>query len=222
MTRLLVAAAVLLAAPASAQPDAPGSDPALGSTYQQFHGDLRVVTNMVATAGLIHDATGAFPSTPFELLGSAAASRTGLRQTPLSSLTVGRDGDRLVLDYITLPVAPYERQDDVVRVVVTARADGEFVGDYEIRRRDDPDRGGRTLPYDRAGRYVVERGFGTACVDLGVVRGQLAAGTYTAEPGRLSAAPLTVRVHPPGQDQPVFYESRQLPAGTVTPATEGR
>ena len=217
MTRILTAAAVLLAAPASAQFDvttvSDGSDFALQATHQQFHDDLRVVTNMVATAGLVYDQTGTWPATPFELLGSAAASQTGLRQTPLSALSVSRDGERLVLDYNPLPVAPYERQDDVVRVVVTARADGQFVGDYEILRRDDPDRGGKRLPYDRAGRYVVERGFGTACVDLDIVRDQLAAGTYTAEPGRLSAAPLTVRVHPPGQDEPVLYESSQRRAG---------
>ena len=210
--RLALAAAVLLAAPLSAQ-----SDPVFGGTHAQFHQDLRVVTNMVATAGLVHDATGAFPTTPFALLGSPSASRTQLRATPLSALSVGRDGDRLVLEYVPLPVDPYERQDDIVRVVVTAQPDGRYVGDYEIRRRDDPDRGGRALAYDRAGPYVVGRGYGTACVDLAVVRDQLAAGTYTAEPGRLSAAPLTVRIHPPGRDTPVYYESRQSAPGTVVP-----
>ncbi len=212
MTRLVLLTAFLTAAPALAQ-----SDASLEPTYQQFVQDLRVVTNMVATAGLVHDRTGAFPSTSFELLGSASADRTGLRRTPLSSLSVGRDGDRLVLDYVPLPVSPYERQDDVVRIVVTAQPDGQYTGDYEIRRRDDPDQGGRMLPYDRAGRFVVGKGYGTACVDLGVVREQLAAGTYTAEPGRLSASPLTVRVHPPGQEAPVYYENRQSATGRIVP-----
>lgn len=216
MIRIFVAALVLVA-PAFAQ-----SGSALETTHQQFNEDLRVVTNMVATAGLVHDATGAFPATPFELLGSPSADRTDLRRTSLSALSVGRDGDRLVIDYNPLPVAPYERQDDIVRVVVTARPDGQYVGDYEIRRRDDPDHGGRSLPYDRAGRYVVGKGYGTACVDLAIVRDQLAAGTYTAEPGRLSASPLIVRVHPPDRDEPVVYESRQGSGEIVPVSGDGR
>lgn len=214
MTRFLtlLPLVALLAGPAAAQTAdrAPDSDPALAATADQFRDDLRTVTHMVATAALAHDAAGAFPATPFELLGSAAAGRTDLRSVALSDLTVGRDGERLVLTYVPLPTDPYVRQDRVVRLVVTPGADGRFTGDYEIRRRDDPDRGGRTLPYDVAGRYLVERGFGTACVDLAVVRGQLAAGTFAPEPGTLSAEPLTVRVHPVGQAEPVFY--REGPA----------
>ncbi len=212
MTRffLLAPLATLLAAgPAVAQTstDVPvTSDPVLAPTAEQFRDDLRIVTHMVATAALAHDATGAFPTTPFGLLGSAAASRTGLRATPLSDLTVGRDGERLVLSYVPLPTDPYVPEDRVVRLVVTPGADGRFTGDYEIRRRANPDWGGRMLPYDTAGTYRVERGFGTACVDLGIVQSQLAAGTFSPEPGTLSAEPLTIRVHPVGQDAPVYYD----------------
>ncbi len=200
MTRLLLLA-VLTTAPVLAQ-----SDPALAGTADQFRDDVRVVTAMVATAALAHDADGAFPRTPFGLLGSADAGRTGLRDVALSDLSVGGDGDRLVLDYTPLPRDPYVRQDRVVRVVVTRDADGLYQGAYEITRRADPDDGGERLPYDVAGRYRVERGFGTACVDVETVRTQLAAGSFDAEPGTLGPTPLTVRVHPPGEDEPVFYE----------------
>ena len=218
MTRFLLLAplaALLTAGPVGAQ--APVSldppevmDPVLTPTAEQFRDDLRTVTNMVATAALAHDAAGDFPTTPFGLLGSAAASQTGLRSTPLSGLSVSRDGDRLVLSYVPLPDDPYVREDRVVRLVVTPGADGRFTGDYEIRRRADPDQGGRALPYDVAGRYLVERGFGTACVDLAVVQSQLAAGTFAPEPGTLSAEPLTIQVHPVGESAPVYY--REGPA----------
>ena len=209
----LIGVAVLMAAgPARAQDAdrAALSDPALAPTAEQLRDDLRTVTHMVATAALARDAAGDFPTTPFGLLGSAAASRTGLRAVALSELTVGRDGDRLVLSYVPLPEDPYVREDRVVRLVVTPGAGGRFTGDYEIRRRADPDQGGRTLPYDTAGRYLVERAFGTACVDLAVVQGQLAAGTFAPEPGTLSAEPLTIRVHPVGEAAPVYY--REGPA----------
>ena len=206
---LLGVAALIASGPAVAQtiePDrAPVADPVLAPTAEQFRDDLRTVTNMVATVALAYDATGDFPATPFDLLGSAAADRTDLRATPLSDLTVSRDGERLVLSYVPLPQDPYVREDHVVRLVVTPGADGRFTGDYEIRRRADLDQGGRMLPYDVAGTYLVERGYGTACVDLGIVQGQLAAGTYAPEPGTLSTEPLTIRVHPVGEDAPVYY-----------------
>lgn len=207
---LLAAGPALAQSPVDADRRAVVSDPVLAPTAEQFRDDLRTVTNMVATAALVHDDAGGFPATAFGLLGSPAASRTGLRATPLSDLAVSRDGERLVLSYVPLPTDPYVPEDRVVRLVITPGADGRFTGDYEIRRRANPDRGGRTLPYDTAGRYRVERGFGTACVDIGVVRGLLAAGTYAPEPGTLSDAPLTIRVRPVGEDAPTYY--REGPA----------
>ena len=210
MTRLFTLAllAAVAAGPALAQDMADGpmtGDPALAGTADLFRQDLRLVTNLVATAALAYDADGAFPTTAFGLLGSPAAARTDLRSTPLSDLTLSRDGTRLVLTAVPLPTDPYVREDRVVRLTVTPGEGGRFTGDYEVVRRADPDQGGRPLPYDQAGRYLVERGFGTACVDLPVVQGLLAAGTYAPEPGTLSAEPLTVTVHPPGDAEPVFY-----------------
>lgn len=201
MTRRALLLTALVAGPALAQ-----SDPTLSPTADQLRDDLRAITNVVATAALVHDATGAFPTTPFGLLGSVPADQTRLRSEPLSDLTVGAEGGRLVIDYVPLPRDPYVREDRVVRVVVSRDADGLYTGDYEIHRRADLDEGGERLPYDRAGRYLVTRGYGTACVDVGTVRQRLAAGTFAPEPGTLGPEPLTVRVHPVGEDAPVFYE----------------
>ena len=200
MTRALLLAA-LVAAPAFAQT----GDLALAPTADQFRDDLLTITNVVATAALVYDQTGAFPDTPFALLGSRAADRTDLRRAPLSSLDLRPDGDRVVIEVVPLPDSPYVRTDDVMTVTVSRDADGLFKGDYEIRRRRAPADGADPLPYDRAGRYLVTRGFGTACVDLDTVRERLTAGTYTPEPGSLGPEGLAVRVHPVGEAEPVFY-----------------
>ncbi len=205
MTRLRLCSLLALLA-AGASPVLAQSDPALASTADAFRDDLRLVTNVVATTALIHDATGAFPTTPFGLLGSAAARQTELRSTPLSELDIHSEADRVVLRYVPLPVAPYVREDEVVEIAIQRGEDGTYTGAYQITRREALDDGGARIPYDEAGRYRVERGFGTACVDLATVRAQLAAGTYAPEPGTLGPEPLAIRVHPPGDAAPVFYE----------------
>ncbi|MAQ92263.1 MAG: hypothetical protein CMM84_01845 [Rhodothermaceae bacterium] len=200
MLRALVLAA-LLTAPAFAQ-----SDPALAPTADRFRADLTTVTAVLATAALVHDASGTFPSTPYALLGSAEAGRTGLRAASLSEISMSRDGDGVAVRYVPLPIAPYTRDDEVVTLDITRDDDGTYSGAYRITRRADPDDGGRTLPYDTAGRYRVDLASGTACVDVATVREQLATGTYTNTPGTLGPQPLTVRVVPLGGDTPVYYQ----------------
>jgi len=204
MTRIPFRLALALLATAASATFAQ-SDPALAPTAAMFRGDLRGVTNMVATAALVHDATGAYPTTPFALLGSAPAGRTGLRALPLSDLTVTASGDRVVFRYVPLPVAPYVREDKVVHLTITQGDDGIYTGTYEIRRREAPADGASPLPYDRAGHYRVEFGAGTACVDAATVRQRLASGTFDPEPGTLGPAPLALRVRPIGEAEPVFY-----------------
>ncbi len=204
MTRTLLVA-LLVAASASAQ-DAP-----LASTADRFEADLALLTRVASTAALAHDADGAFPSSAFGLLGSRWADQTDLRAEPLSSFAVSASGAGVTIDYVPLPVAPYVREDLVVRLTLTPESGGRYRGAYEIRRRTDPDDGARPLPYDVAGRYRVERGFGTLCVEAARIREVLAAGPFVPDPSRLSSEPLTVRVHPPGEDAPVFYE-RTAPA----------
>lgn len=183
------------------------ADDALIDTDRRFRGDLDAITNVVATAALLHDETGAFPTTPFGLLGSRAADRTRLRALPLSDLSVSPDGDGVTVRYVPLPVDPYVREDRAVRVTVTRGEDGLYRGAYEIVRQADPDDGGERLPYDVAGRYRVLRGYGTACVDVGTVRNRLAAGSYTSRPGTNGPGTLTTRVHPPGERDPLYFQN---------------
>jgi hypothetical protein len=208
MIRALLLAG-LVASPALAQidPFTAESDPVLAETAAHFRGeDVRDVTDVVATVALVYDATGAFPTTAFEVLGSQAADQTGLRREPLSDFSVSRGGDGVVVRYVPLPVDPYVREDLVVSVAITRGDDGLFTGAYEILRQSDPDEGGERLPYDVAGRYRVLRGYGTACVDVATVRERIAAGTYSPEPGSLGPSRMAIRVHPLGEETPVYSE----------------
>lgn len=205
MTRPLLALALLAGATASAQPATSG-DPALAATSEHLRDDLAPLTWLTATAALAHDETGAFPATAFDLLSGPWATQTGVRSVPLSSLDVRAEGGRVVLTYVPLPTAPYVREDDVVRLTVSADGDA-YRGTYEILRREDPDLGGRPLPYDVAGRYRVERAFGTVCVEVPRVRALVAEGRFVPDPAALSAEPLTLRVHPPGEPAPVYFET---------------
>ena len=203
MTRLLLLAALLAAPLVHAQT----GDPVLAETAALLRDDLDHLTRMTAAAALAREATGAFPDTNFDLLGSRAAERTGARAVALSALDLEQLGDQLRLVYVLLPQDPYVREDHVVTLTVAPDGAGRYRGEYEVVRREDPDQGGVALPYDVAGRYRVERAFGTVCVETALVEGMLADGPFVADPARLSTAPLTLRVHPPGEGEPVFYET---------------
>ena len=196
--------AVLLAAPLA---HAQTGDPALAETAALLRDDFDHLTRMTAAAALVREATGAFPDTDFALLGSRPAEQTGARALPLSALDLEQLGDNLRLVYVPLPRDPYVRQDHVVTLTVVPDGAGRYRGEYEVVRREDPDAGGVALPYDVAGRYRVGRAFGTICVETALVEGMLADGPFVADPARLSTTPLTVRVHPPGEDEPAFYET---------------
>ena len=205
MLRTTLLAALLAAAPAAlAQAD---GDPALAQTAELLRDDLDHLTRMTAAAALAREATGAFPDTNFDLLGSRAAERTGARSVALSALDLEQLGETLRLVYVPLPQDPYVREDYVVTLTVVPDGAGRYRGEYEVVRREDPDRGGVALPYDVAGRYRVERAFGTVCVETALVEAMLADGPFVADPALLSTSPLTLRVHPPGEAEPVFYET---------------
>lgn len=203
MTRIVLLAA-LVAAPALAQTD---GDPALEQTADLLRADFDHLTRMTAAAALIREETGAFPATSFDLLGSRAADRTGARAVALSALDLEQLGDNLRLVYVPLPEAPYVPEDHVVTLTVAPDGAGRYRGEYEVVRREDPDRGGATIPYDTAGRYRVERAFGTVCVETALVEATLAEGPFVADPARLSTTPVTLRVSPPGEGGAVFYET---------------
>ena len=204
MTRLVLLAALVAAPAALAQAD---GDPALGQTADLLRADLDHLTRMTAAAALVHDATGAFPATSFDLLGSRAADQTGARGLALSALDLEQLGDNLRLVYVPLPQDPYVPEDHVVTLTVAPDGAGRYRGDYEVVRRGDPDRGGAALPYDVAGRYRVGRASGTVCVETALVEAMLADGAFVADPARLSTTPVTLRVRPPGETGPVFYET---------------
>lgn len=205
MTRLLPLALLLVAPPALAQ--TASGDAVLERTADLLRDDLEHLTWMTATAALLHEADGAFPDGPFALLGSAAATRTGLRALPLSSLTVGRRGGQLRLTYVPLPQDPYVPEDRVVALTVAPDGAGRYVGTYEVRRRADLDAGGAALPYDRAGRYRVRRARGTVTVATDLVRAALADGAFAPDPAAFDPEPVVLRVVPPGESEPVYYQT---------------
>lgn len=201
MKRLLLAA-LLTSGPALAQT----GDPALAPTAEALRADLGTVMQVAATAALAHDRTGAFPTSAFDLLGRSWSTDTGVRAVPLSSLDVAPAGDAVQIDYVPLPTDPYIREDEVVTLTLRPEADGTYRGEYQITRRADPDDGGRSLPFDVTGRYRVERAFGTFCIEADRLGARVASGQSVTEPGVLSGEPLTMRVHPPGEAEPVYYD----------------
>ena len=210
MRSLLFLAMALAAAPVFAQADAP-----LARTADTFRDDLSGLARLATTAALVHERTGAFPASPFALLGSPEADGTAARDFRLSVLDVTAAGDSLAMRYVPLPVAPYVRENLVVTATVRRAPDGRYTVRHEMRRFEaDADGGGRLL-YDRAGVYRVERGYGDLCIDAQAARTQIAARTYTPMSALVAttAGDLTLRVHPPGEAAPVFYEAatRQAP-----------
>lgn len=206
MKPLAFAALLVAVGPVHAQDDP------LAPLASRFRADVQTVGRLAATAALVHERTGLFPSTPFDLLGSVEAGRTGLRSVPLSALEVSRDGGGgLRVVYVPLP-SPYVRDDEVVTVVVHPdSADGAYRARYEIHRRADLDLGGAPLTYERAPGYRVERGIGTICFDADRVRALLATGDAGLPPQRWSEEPLAIRLHPVGRPEPVFYADPPIP-----------
>jgi len=210
--RLLpLALALVVAAPALAQSDAP-----LARTAEIFQADLADLARLATAAALVHERTGAFPATPYGLLGSPEAGQTRARAFRLSELSVAPSGDGLSMRYVPLPVSPYVREDLVVTATVRPDSAGRYTVTHEMLRREDAEDGGDALLYDRAGTYRVERGFGRLCIDTAAARRMIAEGTYGPENRPQTAlnatsGDLRVRVHPPGEAEPVFFE-----AGTYT------
>ena len=209
MTRLLLVA--LLAAPllapgtASAQPSP--VEPALARTAATFADDLSDLARVATAAALVRERTGAYPATPFALLGSPEAGQTGAAAFPLSALDVTAAGDSLALRYVPLPVAPYVREDLVVTATVSRGADGRTLVRHEMRRFADAEAGGGRLLYDRAGGYRVERGYGSLFIDTAAAQRSIASGAFVPrDVFETSFGDLTVRVHPPGEAAPVYFE----------------
>ena len=198
--------ALLAAGPVVAQDTAP-----LAGTAATFRSDLTDLTRLATTAALVRERTGAFPDTPFALLGSPEGAETGARAFPLSALSVAAAGDSVTLRYTPLPV-PYIRENLVVTATVRPDDAGRYAVRHEMHRFADEDDGGRALLYDRAGDYRVGKGFGNLCIDPAEARSMIASGTYRPENALVATrGPLTLRVHPTGQSTPVIYEAQTVP-----------
>ncbi len=203
MRFLLILAVAFASVPAFAQSDSP-----LAATAETFREDLGGLTLLATTAALVHERTGAFPATPFALLAAPEADGTNVRAFRLSALDIVAAGDSLTMRYVPLPVAPYVREDLVVTATLRRDADGRYAVRHEMRRFEAAADGGGRLLYDRAGVYRVERGYGGLRIDAAMARTQIAAGTYTPTSALVTASgDLTLRVHPPGEAEPVFFET---------------
>lgn len=178
----------------------------LSTTDTLFRDDLATVARVGATVALLHDRTGSFPATTFDLMGSPEAGQTGLRSLSLSRILVEPAGDGVRVVYNPLP-RPYVSDDLFADVTVTRDADGTFTARHELQRRTDADRGARDLPYDRAGRYRVDRAGGTVCVDPALARAALADGSFDQVLPDLNGDGLPVEVRTLDSRREVVYTS---------------
>lgn len=188
--RALLCLALFAAVPVAAQaPDRPiANDPALAPVAETFRADLDRIGRLATAAARIHARDGAFPATPFALLGDPEGERA--RALPLRAIAVAPRGTALQITAEPLPTDPYTPDRTRFEVTVEARADGRYDVRHEITRARAPEAGGAALPYAVAGTYRVERAFGALCV-------------VPAQPGGLVRP--DVRVTPLGADAPVFF-----------------
>ena len=219
----------LLAAPAAlAQGDGIGADgrplaslPAEQQVALHFQADLADLARLASTAALVHERTGAFPDSPFVLLGAPEARETNAPSFRLSSLDVSASATEMTMTYVPLPTAPYVREDLVVRATLRMTAPGSYAVEHTMTRRADAEDGGETRLYGRTRDLLVERGVGRLCIETAQVRALVADGSFAPtpfdgdpravarryRPDAFSAEPMTLRMHPPGEPEPVLFET---------------
>jgi hypothetical protein len=154
----LVASLLVAGAPAWAQ-----SDPAADRAAEAVVDDLRPLSLVAATAALIHDRTGAYPATPFELLGSPEAFRTGLRGIQFAELTIEAPGQAV---YRLAHPAVETQTERTAQTTFAYEADSaRHVAEFEIIARRDEDEGGRRIPLTVSDQLVVRVARGRLCID---------------------------------------------------------
>jgi hypothetical protein len=154
---------------------------------------LAPASRLAATAALLAEADGRFPTTPFALLGSPQAAETGARETSLSALELTPEGDALRIVYTLLPTASDPTHRTGSLLVRTADGDGQYQAEVLLTRREDPDHGGRRLDLTREESVAVRQLDGRLCLDLTEAREQIATGEV--RPGR----PYSVTFTPAGR-----------------------
>lgn len=137
---------------------------------------------LAATALLYHETNGQYPTTPFELLGSAEARESGLQDLGLSTLDLSTASGGLTLNYTLLPTAadPSDRYGTIA--VVETDEPGTYDVDLLLERIADPDLASRSLPLAREGQYAVVRARGTLCAEVATVRERLQTGAAVGAP----------------------------------------
>lgn len=137
---------------------------------------------LAATALLYHETNDRYPTTPFELLGSAEARESGLQDLELSALGLTTDPSGLTLTYTLLPTAsdPSDRYGTIT--VAETDEPGRYDIDLLLERIADPDLASRSLPLASEGHYAVVRARGTLCAEVATVRERLQSGEAVGAP----------------------------------------
>lgn len=208
--RTLIAPALLATLLLTVVGCAPGLAPteraALDRAALELDRQLTPAGQLAATAAMIYERSGAFPGTPFELLGSPDARASGALNLSLSALTLRPEGDGLRIEYTLLP----QREDPTDRMgslLVRPTDEGRYVSEVALTRRDDPDHTGRPLDIAEEDPVAVRRLDGRFAIDLRTVAQQAEAGaagdlpltedpytiTFTPSPGFAAGAPAELR-----------------------------
>lgn len=182
MRASLLLAATLLAGCAPAFPTA--VQPSLDRAAEALDDQLEPAGRIAATAALIAERTGTYPTTVFGLLGDPAAAETGARQIRFSAMTVRPEADGLEIRFTLLPT----REDPSRRTTELRLAppdEGRIEARVLLTRRADPDHDDRALDLHSEDQVAVRALAGRFTVDL------------TAEPRpEAPARPYTVTFTP--------------------------
>ena len=195
----LLFATALLAVAACAPGLAPAERAALDRAAQDLDVQLTPAGQLAATAALIAEQRGTFPTDRFDLLGSPQAAQTHARTLNLSMLEVEANAEQVRIEYILLPT----RADPTNRMgtlVVSMREEpGLYETSVSLTRRDDPDHTGRRLDLTRQDQIVVRRLDGRFAIDVERVAAQAAVGPAGDLP--LAAPSYTITFTPsPGAE----------------------
>ena len=169
---------------------------ALETAAAELDRQLEPPGRIAATALLLREANGAYPTTPFELLSSETAAATGLRALPLSALALDAEGDALRIRYTLLPTPadPSTRYGSLV--LSPADEAGRYDVALSLDREADPDLYDERLPLAREGNYAVRRATGRLCAEVEAVRARLAAADEVGDPPLGGATAYTVTFRP--------------------------
>ena len=164
----LLLAAALTAAAASAQPAGATAPPTsdADAAAAALEPDLDVLSLIAATAALVRERTGVYPSTPFQLLSSPEADRTGARGLLLSTLALTPAGDALEVRYGRTPTLADPTERGATFTLAPDAEAGGYAARFTLSRTTDAEFGGRRLDFADEGALRVVNAGGRLCLDL--------------------------------------------------------